>query len=899
MDSRPTLFILDAYSRIYQVFHAIREGMTGPTGQPTHAVYGILRDMLAIRRTKKPDYFAAAFDGSKRLTRSDLSEDYKANRGPMPDDLRAQIPVIRRVFEAFQIPILTHEGAEADDVIATLARRAAERGLEVTILTSDKDARQLLTDQIHILNLRDNKILDVAGLQKDWGITPEQVVDYLALTGDSVDNVPGIPGIGPKNASKLISEFGTLEALLAGANKVSGKKMQQNLKEHADVARVAKTLIQLQENLPLELDWDRLKTTDYDAKALRAICFECGFHAFLDEIDDTEKPPETLWNVQAYETINTPERLKEFAAELEKLPAFSVDTETTSTDPLKAEIVGYSFSWKEGEAYYIPVRGPIQDTILDPQLVADALRPALTDPKIEKIGQNLKYDLLVMNRLGIAVQGPITDTMVLSYLLESGERNHGLDELSRRLLDHTMIPITALIGKGKNQLRMDQVDVQRVTEYAGEDADAGWRLYEILSARCRDENLWTLYADLERPLISILAAMETAGIKVDVPRLRALSVEFGARLDQLRGAIYEVAGREFNIGSGPQLRQILFEELKLPVISKTPKGEPSTAVEVLEELAAKHPLPRLIIQHRQTEKLKSTYLDALAEIAHEDGRVHTSFNQVVAATGRLSSSDPNLQNIPTRTEEGRQIRQAFVAGYPGWTLLTADYSQIELRILAHYCEDPALVKAFAENRDIHSVVASQIFNVPESEVTSSQRRVAKTVNFGVIYGLSAFGLASRLGISQTEAAAFIDAYFREYAGVDAFINQAREIALKTGKVETILGRRRAITGIKNITGRNLNQAERLAVNTIIQGSAADLIKKAMLDVDRNLRESGMNATMLLQIHDELLFEAPKSKIPALAKLVRETMTNALPFRVPILVDVATGPNWLDVATIDD
>ena len=896
MTPRPTLTILDAYSRIYQLFHAI-PAMNGPSGQPTNVTFGLFRDMLNLLRVRKPDYVAVAFDGGGPVFRSEIFADYKATRGPMPDDLRPQIAVARRLFEAFQVPVLMHAGAEADDVIATLARRGAERGLDVTIITSDKDARQLLTDQIKILNLRDNKILDADALMADWGIAPQQVVDFLSLTGDAVDNVPGVPGIGPKTATELLKQFGTLDALLAGIDQVKGAKKQETLRAHGDTARRARTLVQLKEDLPLDLDWDALKSDGYDAKALKSLCVECGFHGFLAEIVDADAAAEVPWDTKAYKTIDTPESLASFVADLERQPKFSVDTETTSVDPLRAEIVGYSFSWREGEGYYLPVKGPMFSRVLDPEATLAALRPALTNPATEKVGQNIKYDMLVLKRAGLDLGGPVTDTMVLSYLLESGERNHGLDDLSRRLLDHTMIPISALIGKGKNQKRMDEIEVEFVTEYAAEDADAAWRLEALLAPKVHEAGMWPLYADLERPLIRILAEMERAGIKVDVPRLRALSVEFGTRLEAIKGEIYEAAGREFNIGSGPQLRQILFDELNLPITTKTPKGEPSTAVEVLEELAAKHPLPRFIIQHRQLEKLKSTYLDALATLAHEDGRVHTSFNQVVAATGRLSSSDPNLQNIPARSEDGRQIRQAFVPGFAGWSLVTADYSQIELRILAHFSRDAALVEAFASDRDIHSSVAAGIFGVAESDVTKDQRRVAKTVNFGVIYGLSAFGLASRLAISQKDAATFIDAYFDRYAGVAAFIDQTREIALKTGRVETILGRRRAIDGIKNLTGRNLNLAERTAINTVIQGSAADLIKRAMLAVDRRIRESGLKSRMLLQIHDELVFEAPDEEIPRLAALVREAMTTALDLSVPIGVEIASGPNWLDVERI--
>ena len=896
MDPRPTLYILDAYSRIYQVFHAIPM-MTSPSGQPTNVIYGLFRDTLNLLRVKKPDYVAVAFDGGGPVFRSEIFADYKATRSAMPEDMRPQIAMARRLFDSFRIPVLMHEGAEADDVIATIAREGARRGLDVTIITSDKDARQLLTDNIRILNLRDNKIIDAEALKSDWGITPEQVVDYLSLTGDSVDNVPGIPGIGPKTATELLQKFGDLETLLANPDKVTGAKRQQSLRDHAETARRAKTLVVLKDDLPLNLNWDDLRTDGYDAKALKSLCMECGFHGFLTEIVDDEAAPEVLWDRSAYVTIDTPEALASFVAELSRQTKISIDTETTSVDPLRADIVGYSFSWNAGHGYYVPVRGPMFDRVLDPKSTLEALRPVLTDANVEKVGQNVKYDLQVLKRAGVELGGPITDTMVLSYLLESGERNHSLDDLSRRLLDHTMIPISDLIGKGKNQTGMDEVEVAKVTEYAAEDADAAWRLESILAPRCREEGLWNLYTDLERPLIRVLARMESAGIKVDVKRLRELSAEFGARIETIRNEIHTLAGREFNIGSGPQLRQILFDELKLPSLKKTPKGEPSTDAEVLEELALRHPLPRQIILFRQLEKLKSTYLDSLATLAHDDGRVHTSFNQVVAATGRLSSSDPNLQNIPTRTEDGRQIRQAFVAGYPGWKLLTADYSQIELRILAHFSRDPALVEAFASDRDIHSAVASGIFSVPESEVTKDQRRMAKTVNFGVIYGLSAFGLASRLGISQHDASAFIDAYFQKYAGVDAFINQTREDALKNGRVETILGRRRAISGIKNTTGRNLNLAERTAINTVIQGSAADLIKKAMLNVDEKIRESGLRAKMLLQIHDELVFEVPEQEIPELTKLVHHAMTTALELTVPIGVEMAAGPNWLDVIPI--
>jgi DNA polymerase-1 len=902
-EGRPSFYILDAYSLIFQVFHAIPE-MTGPSGQDTRAIFGIFRDLLNIFKARKPDYLAAAFDGDGPVFRSAIYPEYKANRSEMPPDLVPQIPVIRRVFDGFRVPVLIEEDMEADDVIATLARRGEERGLDVFIVTTDKDARQLISDRIRLLNLRTKKEMDAAALEKDWGIRPDQVVDFMALTGDTVDNVPGVPLIGQVNASALIKEFGTLDRLLDEVDRVKGPKKQQSLRDHAGTARRARSLVKLRDDLALPLDWDALKAQPPDREALLAICTECGFHGFREELGAraglAEEPAETgpPW-VAEYRSVDTPDLFATFLEELRRQPKICVDTETTSLDPLRADLVGLSFGWKAGEAYYLPVRGPGGARVLDEAATLAALRPILADPGVEKVGQNLKYDMLALARAGVDLAGPVTDTMILSYLLESGERNHSLDQLSQRLLSHEMIPITALIGKGKNQLRMDQVEVSKVAEYAGEDADATWRIEEILAPRIRAEGLWDLYAELERPLIAVLARMERTGIAVDVGRLQQLSAEFAERMASIESEIYQEAGRTFNINSGPQLRQVLFDELKLPTIQKTPKGEQSTAQEVLEELALKHPLPALILRHRQLAKLKSTYLDALPVLVHpEDGRIHASFNQGVAATGRLSSSDPNLQNIPVRTEEGRQIRQAFVAGRPDWRLLTADYSQIELRILAHYSDDPALVRAFDEDRDIHTAVAARIFHVEESAVDSSMRRVAKTVNFGVIYGLSPFGLAARLGITQAEAARFIDAYFQEYAGVDRFITRALEDAITQGRVETILGRRRPISGIKMTTGRVRNLAERTAVNTIIQGSAADLIKRAMIRIDQELIDRGFRARMLLQIHDELVFEAPGEEVAALAEAVRRAMTGALDLKVPLKVDLATGSNWLDVEVAD-
>jgi DNA polymerase-1 len=895
MAQRPVLYILDAFSRIYQVYHAIPL-MTGPAGQPTNAVFGLFRDLLNLIRDRKPDYLAAAFDGPGPVFRSELDPNYKITRAPMPDDLVPQIDVIRRLFEGFRVPVLMREGVEADDVIATLASAAAESGKDVVIITSDKDARQLISDRIRILNLSSGKVTDTAALQAEWGIRPDQVVDFLSLVGDAVDNVPGIPGIGPKTATELINRFGRLEDLFSSLDQVSGAKRQQNLREHAATALRARSLIELKKDVPIPIDWNALRYDGFDPRQLKDLCIECGFHGFLNEIQGAAV--ESSWSMEDYHTIDTPEAFAIFLKELSAQKRFSFDTETTGLDPLRADLIGMSFCWSAGKAFYLPVRGPLGSRVLDVRRVLEELAPLLSDPDREIVGQNIKYDMLVLNSHGCRLSPQVTDTMVLSYLLESGERNHNLNELARRLLDHTMIPITDLIGKGRNQRSMDQVSIDAVSDYACEDADAAWRLDAILQPRVRAQGLWPLYAELERPLIAVLAGMEAAGVAVDVPKLKALSREFGARLEQIETQIYHEAGHAFNIASPAQLRQVLFDELKLPVLKKTPGGDPSTDAEVLEELAPQHPLPRLIVQHRQLDKLKGTYLDALPAMVHPDGRIHASFNQVVAATGRLSSSDPNLQNIPVRTEDGRQIRQAFVPSQTGWSILTADYSQIELRILAHFSRDPALMRAFEADHDIHAAVASQIFQVPEKQVSSDQRRVAKTVNFGVIYGLSAFGLAARLGIPQAQAGQFIDAYFQQYSGVDRFITHTLEQAMKQGYVETILKRRRTIQGIKSTTGRQRNLAERTAINTVIQGSAADLIKKAMLQVDQRVRDQGLNARMILQIHDELVFDVPDEELDRLVPLVRAAMTTCLPLEVPIKVDIAHGPNWLDVESIE-
>ena len=869
--------------------------MTGPAGQPTHAVFGIMRDLMNLIKTHNPDFLAAAWDGPGPVFRESILPSYKAQREEMPTDLRLQLPVIKEAFQAFEVPVVEALGSEADDVIATLARLGVEQGLDVTICTSDKDARQLIGPHVRLFNIRKQEAMDEPALLADWGIRPDQIVDLLSLTGDTADNIPGVPGIGVKTAAQLLQQFDSLDNLLANLDKVKGDKKRESLKAHTQTALTARTLVKLQTDLELGTDWGTLKLTPPNIPNAVKLCQQCGFHKFQKDLTDAygSATPAVEWRTD-YRTVDTPEALDKFVEELAAQPKFCLDTETTDTNPCRARLVGLSFAWKPELAYYIPVRGPMFDQKLDEHLVLEKLRPILEDPSRTIVGQNIKYDWIILAQAGVTLGGRMVDSMILSYLLESGERNHSLDEISQRLLDHKMIPISNLIGKGKNQKKMDEVEVALVAEYAAEDADATWRITEKLEPIVRDQDLWTLYDNVERPLVEVLARMEKAGVVVDVPRLKQLSDEFAKRLAEIEKEIYLHAGGEFNIASAQQLREILYDRLKLPILGKTPGGEPSTAAEILEELAPMHPLPRMLMEHRQLSKLKNTYLDALPTVIGSDSRVHASFNQTVAATGRLSSSEPNLQNIPVRSEQGRQIRQAFIAPGPDWVLLTADYSQIELRMLAHFCQDANLLEAFRTGRDIHNVVAAQIFGVDESNVTDEQRRQAKTVNFGVIYGLSAYGLASRLSITQSEASIFIEAYFANYPGIDTWMTTVLEEAKSTGRVKTILGRRRPIQGIKSTTGRQRNLAERTAINTVIQGSAADLIKMAMIRIDQELRALKLQSRLILQIHDELVFEVPKSELAQVRELVRRLMNSALDLNVPVEVDVAAGPNWLDV-----
>ena len=921
-----TVWVVDANSLIHQVFHALPE-MSGPHGEPVGAIFGFSRDVIYLLTEKKPDFLFCAFDLPGKTFRHELYEPYKATRREMHEDLSPQFPAIHRVIAALGTAVLACPSYEADDILATVARLTDQRGGRCFLVSGDKDCRQLITDRVKIYNIRKDQIFDREALQQEWGISPEQVVDFQSLVGDAVDNVPGVPLIGPKLAQQLLQQYGTLEAVLDHAGEVAGAKRRENLLQYRQQALLGRELVRLNAHVPVAIDWNAARTGRIDRAAAIELFHEFGFRSMGQKLAGIAKPAPGATSSQkpaaeirsaeqktretapktmevTYHLVDTPEAFAAFLAQLRQQKRISLDTETadvwetTHVWPRWAELVGLSFAWNDHEAWYLPVRAPYGEWHLDGQETLQALRPILEDPAVEKIGQNLKYDMIVLRAAGINVAGVAFDTMVASYLLDAGRRNHNLDELADRYLNHTTVKITELIGSGKNQKRMDQVPVRRVADYAGEDALLPLRLRPILAKELAEAELSDLLAQLELPLIDVLVELEYNGIKVDVERLAELSQRFGQRMEALEQEIYELAGHPLNIASPKQLQEVLFGELKLPARKQTLQTGPSTDAAVLEELARLHPLPARILQYRQYAKLKSTYVDALPQMVHPvTGRVHASFNQVVAATGRLSSSDPNLQNIPVRTEEGREIRSAFVAGPEGWVLLAADYSQIELRVLAHFSGDQRLCEAFARDEDIHARVAGQINAVPLEAVTPEMRREAKAVNFGVIYGQSAYGLARAVGIDQAAAARFIDSYFEGYPGIEEFLSQVLADCLKRGYVSTILGRRRAIRGVRDSAGRQRNLAERTAINTVIQGSAEDLMKSAMIAVHRRLRREKLAAKMLLQIHDELIFEVPSNQFPYLARLVTEEMTSVQTLKVPLKVDVRAGPNWADAEPI--
>jgi DNA polymerase-1 len=904
-----TIYLIDGHATLYRAYFAIKSRMAAPsTGKATQAAFGFTKVIRMLLEKNRPEYMAVTMDSKGPTFRHEIYPEYKATRPAMPDDLQPQILMVESICDAYGIPVFRAERYEADDVLGTLARQAVEEGLDVVIVSGDKDVLQLVDGKLGrrgdrgrrspgrpsvvALDPQKARTLDAEGVLKEKGVPPEKMIDVFGLAGDTTDNIKGVKGVGPKTAVDLVREYGSLEAVLDAARqgKIKGKR-GESIKDEAEAAIKSRDLATIRTDAPVELDLEAARVGEGDAAKLISVFQDLGFRAFLSTVAPTASREGGL----GYHIVRTEKELASLAKELARQERFAVDLETDSASPRAAKIVGLSFSWKEKEAAYVPVRSPGKDPRLDERLVLAKLGPVLEDPRKGKVGQNAKFDMLVLRGAGVALRGLEFDTMVASYLLAPGTGGHGIDALALQHLGFRKVTTAEIIGSGKKQTTMDKVPVSKVGPYACEDADVAWRLFRILEQELRKRKLDGLYRKLELPLVEVLAEMEWNGIAVDREALSGLSRSIGQVLEIDEKAIYEAAGREFNIGSPKQLNEILYKELKLPVLKKTPTGAPSTDSDVLARLAPRHPLPELILRYRELAKLKSTYADSLPGFVNpETGRIHASFNQTVTATGRLSSSDPNLQNIPVRGEQGRAIRQCFVPGEAGWRFLSADYSQIELRLLAQLSGDRRLVEAFRRGADIHAAVAAELEDVPIGEVTPEQRRRAKTVNFGLMYGQGAQHLARSTGMTVEEAGEFISRYFRRFEGVKRLRERVIGRAREEGRVETILGRVRYVPEINSDDVAARRGAERQAFNTAVQGSAADLIKKAMIDIHRDLGERGLRSRMLLQIHDELLFEAPPDEMEKLRELVVGRMQGAMELKVPLVVDTGVGDNWLDV-----
>ncbi|MFO7577025.1 MAG: DNA polymerase I [Pelovirga sp.] len=885
------LYLVDGSSYIYRAYFAIRH-LSNSRGEATNAVYGFTTMLLTLLREERPDRIAVIFDSKGPTFRKDLYPQYKANRAAMPEDLVPQIPLIKKVVQAFNMPALELPGYEADDIIATLARRYAGQGLEVTVVTGDKDLMQIVDDKVRLLDTMKGKVTGRDEVIERFGVPPEQVLEVLGLAGDSSDNIPGVPGIGEKTACALIQEFGTIDNLLAHIDQVKGRKRQENLHSYADQARLSRRLAELIYDLELDVTLDDLTLEDPDREALEELFRQLEFKKLQLEF----AAPLSLAVASAadYRTVLTESALEELIAELQDAGSFALDTETTSLVAVQAELVGLSFAVRPASGWYIPLRHRYLGVAeqLPVALVLEKLRPLLEDPRYGKIGQNIKYDALVLRNAGITLQGITIDTMVLSYVTHPEAKSHGLDALALDHLSHRTVPYSEVAGTGKKRICFSEVEIAKAAHYAAEDADITWRLAERLQDDLADAAAQRLFHEVEMPLVDVLTRMEWSGIRVAGDFLQRLSQQMAETLTELEGRIHELAGGTFNINSPKQLGEILFERLGLAKGRKTKSGW-STDVEVLQGLAAEHEIADQILHYRSVSKLKNTYADALPKLLNPaTGRLHTSFNQAVTATGRLSSSDPNLQNIPIRTVEGRRIREAFIP-QQGWTLISADYSQVELRVMAHMADVAALKDSFAAGEDIHRRTAAEIFNTFPEMVTDDMRRQAKTINFGVLYGMGAFSLAKDLGISRAQAQQFIDQYFERYPAVLNFLEEKKAQARALQYVTTILGRRCAIPEINSKNGAVRSYAERNAINYPIQGSAADIIKVAMVNIDRRLGAEGFATRMLLQVHDELVFEAPPGEVAAVCELIRHEMEHAVQLDLPLQVDLGKGASWAE------
>ena len=887
MADRPVLYLIDGSSYIYRAYYAIRH-LSSPRGFPTNALYGFTQMLIKVLKEKKPDHVAVVFDAGRKTFRNEIYPDYKANRASMPDDLVPQIGPIKEMVLAFNIPALQLEGYEADDIIGTIAHDCEGKGLDVMVVTGDKDLMQIVTDHVRLLDTMKEKESGGKEVEERFGVGPDRVIDILGLAGDSSDNIPGVPGIGEKTAIRLIQEYNSLDSLLERAGEVPGK-IGVKIREFADQARLSRQLATIDCQVPLSYCFTDFAISPPDNRRLADLFKEYGFTTLMKDLTSTA----TL-SIEEYRAILGEADFHELLRRLGDATSFAVDLETTSLNPLAADIVGISVSLRDHEAYYIPVGHSYPDAPLQlpRETVLNDLVPLLTDPERHKIGQNIKYDYQVLRRAGIEMEGLWCDTMIASYLVNPLRYSQGIDSLSAEFLDHRMISYEEVTGKGKEQINFSQVPVGKASVYSCEDADATWLLHRLFLPRLIEMGMERLFFEVEMPLVRILAEMELSGVKLDLPLLAKLSDGFGIQLTELEREIFRVSGSEFNINSPKQLGDVLFEQLKLPVGKKTKtKTGWSTNVEELERLAEEHEIARLILSYRSLAKLKSTYTDALPKLVdNTTGRVHTSYNQAVTNTGRLSSSEPNLQNIPVRSEEGRKIRRAFIAP-EGSLLLSADYSQIELRVLAHLSEDRVFCDAFARDEDIHTRTASEVFGLFPEMVTPEMRRQAKTINFGVIYGQGAFSLAKQLGVARRVAEEFISSYKDRHSGAMSFLDSCVRIAEEKGCVTTILGRRLPIPDIGSANGNVRAFAQRNAINYPIQGSAADIIKQAMVNVFEKIRREGLKSRLIMQVHDELVFEAPVEEMVVLEQLVRHEMEHAVPLRVPLKVDINHGRNW--------
>ncbi|HEY5615370.1 MAG TPA: DNA polymerase I [Bacteroidota bacterium] len=930
------LFLLDAMALVYRAYFAyVRAPLRNSKGESTSAVFGFITFLNKILEDEKPDHIAVVFDTAKPTFRHKMYKQYKANRQEIPEDLPPQINMIKDIVKAYNIPLLELDGYEADDIIGTLAKRAEKEKVQTFMVTSDKDYMQLISDRVKIYRPgqkgNEAEVVGFEGVKAKFGVTPDKVIDVLALTGDTSDNVPGVKGVGEKTAIPLVQQYGSLENILKNVEKIPQNGVREKIIANKELALLSKKLVTIETNTPIKIDFRKLRLGEPDTKALRMYFQELEFKSLVNKLkkdsggeeeeaseEETEAASTSYSTIKddkhTYKIITTEKEFKDFVSKLSKSKKFVFDTETTSTDALQSQIVGLSFSLKPREAYYVSVDAASQKfakvvsgdlfgdaptvtvkqkyPTLPAKLVFPALKAIFENPKIKKIGQNAKYDMLAVSLHDIWVEGIEFDTMIASYILRA-DGQHSLDALAREHLDYSMVSFDDLTGTGKDRKDIREVPLEQVGNYSCEDSDITFRLYEKLSARLEKEKMMTLCEEMEFPLSSVLARMEKAGVVVDVKFLANMSKELERELDKLIKDIYKLAGEKFNINSTQQLSEILFTKFKLTPVRKTKTGF-STDVGVLEVLRHQHPMIEKLLDYRQLSKLKSTYVDALPKIVNPlTGRVHTSYNQTVAATGRLASSDPNLQNIPIRTEIGRSIRKAFVAGGKDRLIMSADYSQIELRIMAHVAGDKSMTEAFRNKEDVHATTAAKVFGVALKDVTRDMRRKAKEVNFGIMYGIGPFGLSTRLDISQTEAKDIIEKYFERFPGVKEYIEETKAMAHKKGYVATLMGRRRYLPDIHSKNQNIRQNAERQSINMPIQGTAADMIKMAMVRIDRAMMKEELESAMLLQVHDELVFEIRKDEEAKMRKLVEKQMREAMKLDVPIEVEIGAGKNWLE------